>query len=181
MKISFRQIPDSSLNCNKGECHFTGDKDTIRSVFSNLEKRPKWDTMLAKMEIVEDLGTKDGVSHSIGYALYKSPSMFVSNRDFVYVDEEATEADGSFYFTTKSVTHPKAPETKGNVRGNIEIAGYYLKPTNAEQTEWDCTYITVLDLCGSIPSAIVRSVNKDQPSHLGLLRDEIAKEYKNKK
>lgn len=182
VKISLRAIEGQSLNSNKGECHFTGDRESILSVFSDVARRVEWDAMLNRMEIVEEIGeTTDKYKCCVVYALYNSPSMFVSNRDFVFLVECFEDDDGTLNVSSKSVTHEKCPEVQGVVRGTIVSAGYCIKPANPEKTEWDCSYVTTLDLGGALPYAIVRLVNRDQPMHLAVLRDVIAKSYNEKK
>ena len=133
------------------------------------------------MEIVKELHNNSPTDRcAVGYCQYNSGSMFVSNRDFLFVMGFTEAEDGTISCAIRSVTHDKYPEAKGFVRGKIISAGYRFVPTNAEKTEWDVTYFTILDLAGSIPSAIVNKVNKDQPTHLALLRDEIARAYKSK-
>ena len=182
IKISLRTIEGQSLNSNKGECRITGDKDTILAIFSDVSKRVEWDTMLNRIEIIEEIGEATEKHRCcVVYALYNSPSMFVSNRDFVFLVECFEGDDGTLNICSKSVTHEKCPEVQGVVRGTIASAGYCFKSANPEKTEWDCTYITTLDLGGSLPYAIMRLVNRDQPMHLATLRDVIAKKYNEKK
>lgn len=70
------------------------------------------------------------------------------------------------YVVMNSVEDESIPAVSGNVRANLIISGWKLIKTD---TGIDVTYITQVDLAGSIPAAFLKSVQQQVPLCAGLV------------
>lgn len=80
----------------------------------------------------------------------------VAARDFTLCFHHDKTLDGSIRMFAFSVDHinDMVPEDSSVVRGNVVIGGWYLQPVDENNTK--LTYISEVDLKGSIPGFIVK-------------------------
>eukprot|EP00350_Pseudokeronopsis_sp_OXSARD2_P002030 CAMPEP_0170554910 /NCGR_PEP_ID=MMETSP0211-20121228/12787_1 /TAXON_ID=311385 /ORGANISM="Pseudokeronopsis sp., Strain OXSARD2" /LENGTH=204 /DNA_ID=CAMNT_0010864349 /DNA_START=1642 /DNA_END=2256 /DNA_ORIENTATION=+ len=98
----------------------------------------------------------------------------VSARDFLLVMIYNKFANGSIKIVVASTDKNELfPEVKGAVRGFVEIGGWMLEPLEEGQTK--VTYMTEVDLKGSIPSFVTNTANKDQGYQIPKLKNAITK------
>jgi len=113
------------------------------------------------------------------YIFYQKTAkiMIVSARDFIVLLTMNQLEDGSLLLVVASVDkNEMMPETKGVVRGFLEIGGWLLKPIE-DGTKTECTYLTEVDLKGSIPSSVTNMANKMMGEQIPKL-NEACKKYK---
>jgi hypothetical protein len=121
----------------------------------NLADRRKWDTTLNSFKTIKTLDN----TRSILYAQFNSPSITVSNRDFVFIREERIQ-DNVIDIVSTSIKDGY-PAQKGVVRGWIKVSWWRMKPVN--ETDLEVTRMDVIDLNGWIPTAIVNRSTQEKP------------------
>lgn len=83
----------------------------------------------------------------------------VSPRDFVGIALRDFD-DDECYVSMSSIVDDAVPPVSGCVRGNLMISGWKIKKT---ENGLALTYITQVDLAGSIPSSFLKSINLQVP------------------
>jgi len=137
------------------------------SVYIDLERKPKWDSMFASGKLVERVDE----STVISYQAYKG-IWPVSGRDFVTVSRIKVDEDGIIRFWNASITHDKCPEEKGLVRGTISYAGAVVQPLAKDRCK--VTLVISSNLNGSVPNMMIKKVNMRQPVIIANVRKYIA-------
>lgn len=109
-------------------------------------------------------------SVAIEYLQYKAvwPT---SARDFCALSVKHRSNEGEYFLCAKSTIHPNCPDVSGNVRGEVIIGGYYIKPVEVNGSEeCDVSYLCCTDLKGSLPASVVNMVATKQPMIVSVVR-----------
>mmetsp|Transcript_15127 Transcript_15127/g.43031 ORF Transcript_15127/g.43031 Transcript_15127/m.43031 type:complete len:235 (+) Transcript_15127:57-761(+) len=107
------------------------------------------DETILGLEILKEFGNV-----TIRYASFYLAPM-VSNREFVFVQSEQTDADGSFVAATTSINFAEKKQASGQVRGVIAIEGVKVEQ-DAENPNKCTIYRTLqVDPKGMLPSWVV--------------------------
>ncbi len=120
--------------------------------------KSSWDKMWNMTETVEALSPTTSIIRDEYKPLWPTGA-----RDFVLLREVEEQADGAWAVGACSVTDPRAPEKKGLVRAECLIGGFVLRPDPSSPNSTLMSYITAVDLKGSIPEFIINQVAVDQP------------------
>lgn len=84
----------------------------------------------------------------------------ISPRDLSAATLREFADEDSNYTVMTSVQDPKVPEVSGCVRSNLYISGWKIYKTDAGVA---VTYITQVDLAGSIPSSFLKGIQRQVP------------------
>jgi hypothetical protein len=134
----------------------------VYKAISDVDIRKQWDTIFSEFKIIHYDPEKD---REILYMRIKSPSVFISDRDFVQQRKKWIDfpEKNSICLHFKSVEHPKMPENKKVVRGEIIISGYYIRSSIEDPESSLLTIISQSDIKGNIPSWLVNKVSQKAP------------------
>jgi len=94
----------------------------------------------------------------INYQLYSAPWP-VSKRDFVSLGVDVQEGETKVYIGIKATDY-EHPPVKGVVRGEIYIGGYIIEKISEDKSK--VTYISCVDLKGSIPQMVQNQLSANQ-------------------
>ena len=98
---------------------------------ADVPLRKKWDPATIDAFVIDDVDPKTKVQ----YLLYKSPSMLVSNRDFVILRRETALENGAWALITFSTTSEKMPEKPDVVRADLLTSGFVAYPIDDNSIE----------------------------------------------
>jgi len=101
--------------------------------------------------------------------------LMVSNRDFVMLSHRIFKPDGSIYVAFGSIEDSRAPAAKDPVRAKNIISGFEMKPKGT--TRCEITYITQIDLAGSIPQMLQNQIAKGQAEKTKLISESFDKRF----
>eukprot|EP00339_Tiarina_fusa_P015843 CAMPEP_0117023768 /NCGR_PEP_ID=MMETSP0472-20121206/17710_1 /TAXON_ID=693140 ORGANISM="Tiarina fusus, Strain LIS" /NCGR_SAMPLE_ID=MMETSP0472 /ASSEMBLY_ACC=CAM_ASM_000603 /LENGTH=205 /DNA_ID=CAMNT_0004729991 /DNA_START=70 /DNA_END=687 /DNA_ORIENTATION=- len=169
VKIHLRHVEESAVVMLRGVTTIPCTPDDILKCTEDLESRKSWDELFIEGNVVRELDD----AHQIIHFKFKSPSMMVTNRDFVMARAVKRNDDGVILSNHVSVVVDDCPDAKGFVRGDVFASGYWIKP-NGDGTS-TVAYVVQIDPKGWIPTAIVNVVAKKQPLVLAKMRDFLAK------
>lgn len=93
----------------------------------------------------------------------------VSPRDFTGISLRDLD-DDVCYVSMSSVEDPAVPPVSGCVRGNLIISGWKIYKTDGGI---GITYITQVDMAGSIPSSFLKSIHLQVPLCAGKVADYV--------
>lgn len=137
-------------------------KEEVFEAISNVNIRKQWDKIFSEFKIVE---TNNEEGWEVLYMSIKSPSIFVSDRDFVqkrkiWRDFPTKE---SIILHFKSVDHHLCPEKPKFVRAETVISGYFIKTISLNPIKTLVSIISQTDIKGSIPNWLVNSASQKAP------------------
>lgn len=92
------------------------------------------------------------------YMHYKSPSLIVKDRDFVFRIYRPEYTDNAAMFVACSVTDPKYPEQQDKVRGNLKLMAWSIHKPNLDSSTLHIYYVLHSDPNGLIPKFLVNHV-----------------------
>ena len=166
--IHHRYSEDSPIVMMRGKTTIAASAEDVLKCTEDYETRKKWDELFNGGEVLKTIDD----SHQVITLKFKSPSMVVSNRDFVMA--RAVKKEGNVILSNHvSVPYPDHGEQKGYVRGEIDVSGYVIEPL--DNGKCSCTYVVQLDPKGWVPTVVVNTVASKQPMVLAKLRDHLQK------
>ena len=127
-------------------------------------QRLQWDKKVLDYRVLEEFG-----DHQILYYLADTP-MFISKRDFVIRRSLVHDypAPGCMCIHTTSVLHQSMPPINGNVRGEVKITGFIIRPSEGSRSI--ITSIIHSDPKGNLPKSMVnKGVGKNASQWLEVL------------
>eukprot|EP00762_Andalucia_godoyi_P007836 ANDGO_01771.mRNA.1 Steroidogenic acute regulatory-like protein 1 len=145
-------------------------------IYDTVNHRRLWDDTLQEGRLLDTLLDTAEEKSLIEYALYKSPAMMVSQRDFVTGRYVKKMEDGSWVIVAVSTTHASAPEVKGVVRADTKQSGWVFRPSPEDPNKTFVTSVTAVDPKGWIPAPVVNAVAVKNPLSLAKVRDIIEKQ-----
>ena len=168
----FTKKSETGLNCVKGEGVLNFNANVVEEFVFRSETKPLCDDGCEESITIESYGDDT----KFEYLRYKG-KLLVSGRDFVNVSHKYTDSEGRIIISAYSVPHPDKPEQSGYVRGEVKKAGWIITPDKDDEDKCFVQYVTEIDFAGSLPTALVNSVNTKQGFFLVRLAEEIKKEY----
>lgn len=170
-----KKIPakgEAPINCVKGIGEINCPPDFVMRLIMDPSRAAVLDDMLKQMVIAKELSNTMQLVHLQYKAVWPTTA-----RDFSVINvfgrtDAQTRVHGAL-----SVVDPRIPEEKGFVRGDVISGGYVIKdcPGNPEKAE--ITYLTQVDLKGSVPAFLVNKVTETQPQCVNHLRNIAEAEY----
>lgn len=136
------------------------DPESVSEYLFDLSNKKDWDEALIETKTLFDYGDLKIVQET-----FKAPWP-VSPRDFVFIIKKFRKNDNIF-FLAQSIDIG-IPEQEGVIRGDCKAGGFYLK--NIEDIATEMTYIVSVDPKGSIPTAIVNYVARQQVNNVNKIR-----------
>lgn len=156
---------------SKGEGIISAPLEAVVALVRDIERRNKWDEMLATGAFVEVFTEGCAVVHLSYKAIWPT-----SSRDFCAVTIVHSLSDTEKVIVATSAVHPKCPPVKGAVRGELIVGGFLLKALDDDRFKCHMTYLTQADPKGNIPSSIKNAVAVKQPLCIHEIRQTLAKE-----
>lgn len=128
--------------------------DVFRMI-GNGAYRKTYDDSYEKGELMERVGPNTFIGHD-----YFKGLGFVSGRDFYMLIHSNISESGVIKIIVQSIEDESlCPQERKYVRGHLELALWMIEPL--EENKCKLTYISFADFKGSLPSSIVKMVNKD--------------------
>ncbi|XP_028409728.1 uncharacterized protein LOC114532426 [Dendronephthya gigantea] len=162
----------SIWDCSKGTIEINVPLNYLLSYLDDMTRTSDYDDMFDTGQVVETLGDLTKVV----YMEYKG-IWPVSGRDFCSVSAIRVLEDNTVVFFAKHAKHPSCPPCKKYVRGKILTGGYVMKVLSDNPPRILSTYITHVDLQGSVPSRIVNKITANQPASIGIVKKVVEEMY----
>lgn len=143
----------------------------VAYVFS-LDYRGEWDDLLKKGKTVQEYGPLSKVT-----LMEYKPVWPASGRDFCTFWHLKRIDESVVCFACEAVEHESCPEQKGLVRAELVIGGFVVKEISSDPPKCLVTYITRVDLKGSLPTRLVNRVTSTQPQGVAIIRDKLEARY----
>lgn len=146
----------------------------LMAVIRNLDCRKVWDDKLALAKRVKNFGPQSALSHFAVKGQFP-----VSARDFTVLSETyLNSASGAIENVGISVEDPDVPVSSDCVRGSVNLAAWVLKDRADKRQNLplvDCTFISSVDLKGSVPSKAIKATQTQAPLAIARVRDYLDK------
>lgn len=132
----------------------------------DVEIQRKFDPKLIDIQLAKNFNSTDSNDIMIVRASFQSPSVIVSNRDFVFVRDARRSKDGNKICNLSSSVRDTVewPHIKGFIRGFIHFSYWELERIHCQTSnDLKVTYINCIELKGLIPQFILNLLSNDQP------------------
>mmetsp|Transcript_3015 Transcript_3015/g.4084 ORF Transcript_3015/g.4084 Transcript_3015/m.4084 type:complete len:554 (+) Transcript_3015:1-1662(+) len=169
IKIYKRELSGSALSYAKGVGVIAAPVDAILAILRDTPRRGEWDEMYKEGETVETYNDNTLLLKMGYHGIWPT-----TGRDFVTLIHGRELPDGRSVVAAKSVEHPKCPENKSYVRGDIIVGGYIITPS-ADKLSATVIYLQCVDLKGSVPARIVALAATKMPMVLDGIRRVLAR------
>ena len=135
--------------------------DVFTAIYDS-KKRMEWDHVFKEFKII--LPQTDDRNEII-YMSVKSPSILVSDRDFVQQRKvwKNFNSSNSNIIHFKSVDCPECPVRKNHVRAHTTISGYYVETISTTPLKTKLIIVSQNDIKGYIPKVIVNKAVATAP------------------
>ncbi|KAI8389333.1 hypothetical protein BD560DRAFT_381326 [Blakeslea trispora] len=167
VKLFSKTVDSSSFPLVRGEAMLNGHQFTAQQVATVATLpgcRKMWDEKYDTSEIKKMYGRYE----SLFWVKMKAPWP-VSPRDLCATSYREISED-ECYIVMVSVEDDAVPPISGCVRANLILSGWKIAKTEAGIA---ITYITQVDLAGSIPSAFLKSIQQQVPLCAGAVANYI--------
>ncbi|RUP45233.1 hypothetical protein BC936DRAFT_148444 [Jimgerdemannia flammicorona] len=166
VKIYTRAVEGISLPIVRGDTVLEGDYtiEQVASVALAPGCRQIWDERFDGAEMREYFSHRE----ALFYSKLKG-SWPVSGRDIAGVSIRDTSED-VIYIAQSSVEDPKIPPVSSHTRAQLYISGWKI---SAVPNGVSLTYITHVDIKGSVPSAFIKMIQLQTPQCAGKVADYI--------
>ncbi|KAI8968201.1 hypothetical protein BDF20DRAFT_894958 [Mycotypha africana] len=121
--------------------------------------RRVWDEKYDGSEVKEIYKARDGILEALFWSKIKTPWP-ISPRDISATSLRDTSNENECYVVMTSVEDEQIPPVSGSVRANLMISGWKIIKT---ETGIAISYITQVDLAGSIPTTFLKGVQQQVP------------------
>lgn len=168
IKLYTLDIPGCKLPVVRGIGSIEGwRKEEVFAVITSPSCRKLWDDRFEAGEIVEKLGTTTFLSTNL-----VKGSFAVSGRDLCICLNVEVSPD-TIELTITSVEDDKIPVNRQKVRAEMQVGSWILKEEKSEEggVKVEAEYLISLDLKGSLPSYLIRSVIPYIPLCIAKIRD----------
>lgn len=152
----FRRPAAGGLFVVKGTGVLKFSTDRILSLLKDLGRKTEYDEMFESGNVVQTISS----DMEIVYQRFKK-QFPASGRDFCILQRRVNLPNGQVIAAATSTTHPNCPPVKGLVRATLHMGAFVLEPAGDNATK--ITYLTYVDLGGSVPGSIANMVQKKQP------------------
>lgn len=148
----------------------------IASIVISMERRRWYDFYFSDGSTVEIVDANTRVNHAIFEATDLCRG---TSREFLVVDHWRQLPDGKYVVVSRSIEHPNLPISQSITRSHVEFAGFVIEPIESDTSisipknfapSCKVTYITQVDLRGSLPNWISSLMVKQQPMVLQMLQ-----------
>ena len=166
--------PDfSPWDCSRGKVEINVPIEYLLAYLDDFKRVPEYDDLFDTAQVVESLGELTKIIHLEYKGIWP-----VSDRDFCSVDATRVLEDNTVAKFFKHTKHPSCPPCKKFVRGKILIAGFVMKIVSEDPPKIMTSYVSHVDLQGSVPSRIINKVTANQPASVGIVKENVEKLYK---
>lgn len=163
---------EASVNCVKGTGIIHAPPEFVYRIVRNVENNTKLDDMLKETRVIDRITDTTVLVHLIFKAVWPS-----SPRDFTLISTAGRYDDTTLIESGVSVVDPRLPDEKGYVRGNILCGGYVIKECPGKSDQSEVTYVSQVELKGSIPTFAANKVSESQPQCVSRLRALAEEQY----
>lgn len=150
----------------KATCTMPFPPQVVYDLVKDYTRKKEWSLTLKQCQILQHFS-----DHTrLVYEEYQTPWP-ISNRDILvgnYLQETSDYKLSVFY----SVEHPSVPPNRSLVRAHCDVGGFVVREDGASSR---VTFVLCNDPRGSIPQAIVNTVQKKQAGSLSRIRDFLAR------
>ena len=160
------------INCVKGTMRINAPPDFILRVLMDPTHAIELDDMMKEMREIKIITPYLALLHLLYKAVWPT-----SPRDFAVMNVVGRTDPHTRVHAACSIVDPRIPEIKGYVRGAVLAGGYVVKDVPGSADSAEVTYITQVDLKGSVPSFVVNKIVESQPQCVNQLNNIIVKEY----
>ena len=163
---------DPPASCVKGALDIDVPPDFALRLLMDSSHACELDDMLKDIELVHEISDTMHIRHLHYKAVWPTTA-----RDFAVLDvvgriDESTSIHGAV-----SIVDPRIPEDRGYVRGEVLAGGYVVEAIPRQPKRAHITYITQVDLKGSVPTFVVNKVTESQPMCALQMRRIAEREY----
>jgi hypothetical protein len=151
IKFYKKRLEISPLDCMRTTCILNYNSKLVNYVIMN--KMTDYNLKGSNVKIIDQISESEVTMQMF----CPFNSLFVSDRDFIYVCKNEILKDDNYLMFGKSVEHEQKP-SKNIVRGEI-FFGFRL--TSLEKSKTLVEYIELVDPKGSLPSFMVNLVNNN--------------------
>ena len=156
-----KKIPQKGeppINSVKGSGKINCPPEFLIRILMDTTYSKQLDDLLDKMTLMKEVD--DHVQ--LMYLKYKAfwPT---TARDFCVLSVFGQFDKSTFVHAASSVVDPRVPEEKGYVRGEVLSGGYVIQACPGQPGLSRVTYVTQVDLKGSVPAFVVNKVCESQP------------------
>ena len=162
------------VNCVKGSMKINVPPDFVLRAIMDPTNANELDAMLKEAKIIEELSPTVHLLHLSYKSVWPTTA-----RDFSVVNVIGRTDSETRIHAACSIVDPRIPEERGFVRGNIIAGGYVIKDFPGDPESSHVTYITQVDLKGSVPSFVVNKITELQPQCVNELRRLVDAKYTN--
>jgi hypothetical protein len=152
----WRRQAAGGLYVIKGEGQLNISSVRILELLKDLSRKTEYD------EMFEAGNTIITISSDMEVVYQRFKKQFpASGRDFCILQRRFNLGTGQVIAVATSTTHPSCPAVKGLVRATLHMGAFVLEAKGENSTK--VTYLTYVDLGGSVPGSIANMVQKKQP------------------
>ena len=174
--ISMKKPPSrggSGVSCAKGSTYVNVPPDFILRLLMDGSYACELDDLLKDIEEIYTVTDSIHLLH-----LHYKPVWPTTARDFAVLDVAGRVDENISVHAAVSITDPRIPEERGYVRGEVVSGGgYVIQSCPGHPNRSYITYITQVDLKGSVPMFVVNKVIESQPLCASQLRQIAEREY----
>ena len=170
-----KKIPskgDPPINCVKGTITINTPPDFVLRILIDPVHAKTLDDMLKEMKLVKEVTPTIDLMHLIFKAVWPT-----SSRDFSVCNVVGRIDKHTSVHAACSVTDSRIPELKGCVRGDVLAGGYCIKDVPGNPNAALVTYVTQVDLKGSVPAFVVNKIIESQPQCVKQLEKLVVCEF----
>lgn len=170
---------DDDIVTTRGRLRFPDvEPEVVLELIMNLQKRPEWDSQMSagKVHVKYNEGNAD-----LAYLAY-SGAVMVLPRDLCILRAWEVKPGDRCILVAQSVVDDVIPERRGYVRAELKECGYLMKRVvDSGNLCTEVTYISSIDMKGTIPVSFINIMLKQQPKTLIAMRDLLKKRQDQKK
>ena len=170
VEIMKMNIPNTSYTTVKGKGVINAPPSAVVEFIGLLERKGEYDDMFERGEVVEQVDPFLYIWYQKFYGQWPT-----SARDIVHFSalrplNAYSEKEG-WISVAKSIEHDKCPPVKGNVRANLNLAGFVLERSKESPLSTVVTYVAQIDVMGNIPGFVLNMIATSQPLVVAGIRE----------
>lgn len=169
------KLNGEGADCYKGTCEIKVPLPYAMQYVGDLQYKKEYDTRFQKGVTIEELDKATSIFH-----LEYTPVWPTSGRDFCSISIKRHLKEKMYAIAVKGVEHPNCPPTKNMVRGEVMIGGFVVKEISADPPLVELTYVTRVNLGGSIPTKLGNKFASEQPMFAASIRKHVESRYQKK-
>jgi len=173
----WRQVENSPFVLVKGECVVEATVEQVFAFVRNFDNMKKMDDMYITGSTLEQFSPNDAIL----YAQFQLPTIFISNRDFVFqgCDHFQENPKLAVCVSASADSENAPPVPSGFVRGHIEASGFVIKEVEGDTNKSHVSYIVHVDPKGWLPAWAVNLSAVDQARNVGRVKRHVESAAKN--